>query len=316
MNNAKFSLADLLTLLTALLFGLVCFLGTYFYTLGKTSQSIWLAIIIVGLLCGTALSAKLLKRTNHNFKSFFIWEMVLLVLFTVFLVFFSYWPFTHYFIVSRQKVEIHNKLDASISQAENMFTEYERYAENRENLYKGMLQSVVAAKKTNPSAFVAFGFVNNGVADGKQIENKMFTVHADLFPTNYEDMKQVDSTWLANAKQTLNNRWAWNFGVVDIVNNMEQNSKDWVSKLLKLSAVREKSEPPNDFAYNLSFDDVKTHFTTLGMPTGISIGLSVVAYFLMLLSWFVTKRHTRFPGLNVIFGKEGLSGKNRDEVIL
>jgi len=44
MKQSKFSLADVLTLLTALAFGFICFLGKNFSTLGNTSESItWAA---------------------------------------------------------------------------------------------------------------------------------------------------------------------------------------------------------------------------------------------------------------------------------
>ena len=317
MNQSKISLADVLTVLTAIAFGFACFLGTNFYTLGNTSQSIILAVIVTMLLSGTALGAKLLKRTSRNFKTCFIWEMILLVLFSGLMAFFSYSPFPHYFIVSGQRIEIQNKLTTSIAQAENMFEEYERYAENRENLYKSKLRSIAAAKSINSSEYDNYGFENNGVADEKQIENKMFIVHADLFPTNYEEMKQVGSDWLADARRTLNNWWAWNFGVVDIVNNVGANSNDWLNRLVELSSIREKGEQADDFAYNLSFDDVKKYFATLGSPTPLSIGLAVFAYLLMLLSWIKTHRHTRFPGCKIIFGKkDGLIGNKKDEAIL
>jgi hypothetical protein len=302
MNQSKLSLADVLTLLAALTFGFACFLGTNFYTLGNISQSLILAAIIAVLLCGTALGAKLLKRTSRNFKTCFIWEIILLGVFTLLLAFFSYSPFPHYFNVSAHKTEIRANLDKSIAQADKMFSEYEHYAENREKIYKSKLQSVANAKSVNPSEYTAYGFENNGVEDSKQIDNKMFTVHADLFPSNYEEMKRVDSQWLTNAKSTLNNGWAWNFGVVDVVNNIEQNSKDWLGTLVGLSKVREKGEQADDFEYSLSFDDTKKYFTALGKPTGLSFGLAVAAWVLMMLSWFVTKRHTRFPGLKVLFG--------------
>jgi len=308
MNQSKFSLADLLTLLAALLFGFVCFLGTNFYTLGNTAQSIVLAVIITALLAGTAFGAKLLKRTSRNFKSCFIWEIILLVLFTAFTALFSYSPFPHYFTVPGKKADIQSKLTTSISQAENMFAEYEKYAEKRKSIYKSKLKSVAAAANINPREYAEYGFVNN-VATKTQIENKMFTVHADLFPTNYSapndgnGIKEVANKWLANARNSLNNWWAWNIGVVDVVNNVESNSQSWLNTLIGFSKVREKGERTKDFEYALSFADVKTAFQTLGKPTALTIVLAALAYVLMLLSWFITKRHSKFPGLKLLFGK-------------
>lgn len=301
MDQSKFSLADVLTLLAALAFGFVCFLGTNFFTLGNTSQSIILAVIIAILLSGTALGAKLLKRTSRNFKTGFVWEMILLVLFTGLTVFFAYSPFPHYFVVSGQKTEIQSKLTASIAQAESMFEEYEHYAENRESLYKSKLRSVAVAKSINPSEYTEYGFENNGVTDEKQIENKMFTVHADLFPSNFEEMKKNNSAWLADSKNIVD-QWK-PIGIVGVVNAVEQNSKDWLEQLKQLSSIREKGEQTEDFTYNLSFDDIKKYFTTLGMPSGLSLGLSVVAYLLMSLSYWISKRNTK-----TIIGKANKKG--------
>jgi hypothetical protein len=306
MNQYKFSLADLLTLLAALIFGFVCFLGANFFTLGDTVGSFILSAIIAVLLGGLAFGAKLLKRTNRNFKSCLIWEMVLLTLFVVLAFFFATnSPFPHYFAVSGKKADIQKKLSASITQAENMFVEYERYAENREEIYNSKLRSVAASVATNPALYAKYEFVYN-VAVQTQIKNKMFTVHADLFPSNYTGsagIKAVAQKWLAQAKNTTN---GWKpIGIVTIVNEVEQNSLEWLNTLTELSKVREKGEQAKDFACPLSFDDAKTAFKTQGKPTLRTIVLALLLYVLMLLSWFVTKRHTRFPGLKVLFGMGG-----------
>jgi hypothetical protein len=301
MNQSKFTLADVLTLLTALVFGFVCFLGANFYTLGNITQSIVLAVIITVLLWATAFGAKLLKRTKGNFKTSFVWEIILLVVFTGLLVFFAFSPFPHYFNVSANKAEIKSNLMTSITLAENMFTEYESYAENRKYLYENKLKSVVNAKNINPGEFKKYGFEeDNGVSNEKEIENKMFTVHAVLFPSNYSDtvanngIKEAAAEWLAHAKSTVN---SWNpIGTVNIVNDVEKYSTKWLNELIELSKQRQQGEQAEDFAYNLSFDDTKMYFTTPGKPTGISVGLAVVAWGLMLLSWLVTKRDSRSTG--------------------
>ena len=295
MRQPKLTLSDLLSLLSVLLFCLVCFLGAYFFTLGNTSQSLIVTLIIAVSLSGTAFGAKILKRTNSKFITCFVFEMIFLVLFTVLFIFFSYRSFPHFFVVSGQRAEIKEKLTISITQAENMFAKYEEYAQNRENLYKDNLRKVVAAKRTNPSDYATFGFVNNSVHDTIQIENKMFTVHSDLFPTNYEEMQKAGSKWLVNAQSTLNSWWAWNFGVVNIVNNMETSSNKWLKTLTELSSIREQGEKAIDFSYSLSFDDVKKHFTTHGEPTMLSIGLAIGAYLIILLTYFVSERSSKSP---------------------
>lgn len=298
MNKTQtFSLADLIALLAAVAFGFGCFLSANFYTLGNTKQSLVLALIITVLLSATALGGKKLKHTTHNFKTCFVGEMVLLALFTVLIIIFGYSPFPHYFAVSGQKAEIQSKLTTGIDQVSNMFSEYEKYAENRKNLYQSKLNSVVAAKSINPSEYVAYGFQSNSVPDRKQIENKMFTVHADLFPSNYSDsinnngIKEAAMIWLSDAQRVVEN---WKpIGIVGVVNQVEQNAYQWRGMLVALSGIRENGEQAADFAYELSFEDTKQHFTTMGTPTPLSVGLVVGAYILMLLSYFITKRSTK-----------------------
>jgi hypothetical protein len=308
MNQSKFSLADVLTVLAALVFGFVSFLGANFLNIGN--DSVWgmpnatgcvvIAVFVTLSLFGTAFVAKLLKRTSRNFKTCFVWEVILLFLFVLSAVFFASEgsPFAHYFTVTEQKLEINGKLQASITQAENMFAEYENYADNREELYKQKLQSVVAAKGINPTEYARYGFDGaSGVSDASQIDTKMFTIHADLFPTNYSDtiagngIKEIATEWLQEAKNTTG---SWKpIGIVDVVNDIEQNSTAWLNTLVTLSKAPKQDEPAPDFEYNLSFDDVKTHFTKFESPSPLSIGLAVLAYALMLLSWFVTKRNTK-----------------------
>jgi len=316
MNQTKFSLADVLTVLAAIAFGFVCFLGANFLNIGKdivwgmshTTGCVIMAVFISVLLFGTAFGAKLLKRTSRNFKTCFVGEVILLTFFVLFAVYFATKtsPFPHYFTVKAQNENILSKLKTSITQAENMFTAYESYADNREKLYKHKLQSVATIKRINPTEYAEYGFnVTSGISDASQIDTKMFTVHADLFPTNYSDttanngIKEVATGWLQNAKNITNN---WKpIGIVGVVNDIEKNSTVWLNTLITLSQVREQGEQATDFEYTLSFDNVKTHFTKLDSATPTSIGLAVLAYLLLLLSWFVTKRSTGFPGLKYLF---------------
>ena len=316
MNQSKFSLADVLTVLSALAFSFVCFMGANFLNIGNdtvwgmphTAGCVVMSMVCSLLLFTTAFGAKRLKRTSNKFKTCFVSEVILLAFFVLFALFLASKssPFPHFFTVTAQKSEINSKLQTSITQAEDMFAEYESYAENRENLYKNKLKAVANAKSINPQEYAEYGFVNNGVSDDKQIDTKMFTVHADLFPTNYSNtstnngIKEVASGWLQNAK-TITSGWK-PIGIVGIVNDIEKNSNDWLNTLATLSQVRELGEQATDFVYTLSFEDVKTYFTKLESPSALSLGLAAMTYVLMLLSWFVTKRSTRFPGFKFLFG--------------
>ena len=335
MNQSKFSLADVLSVLAALAFGFVCFMGANFFYIDKdvvwgmphTMGCIIMAIVCTVLLFLTAYGAKLLKRTSRNFKSAFILEVLMLVLFILIAWFFAsiYSPFTHFFTVTAQKEEIKKNLQEGIEQAEKMFAEYETYAETRVNLYRNALNRVVRAENTDPVTFKNFGFLpTNEVTDEIQIENKMFTVRADLFPTNYSDtinnngIKEVATEWLNTAKNSTS---GWKpIGIVRVVNEIESNTTNWRDTLVALSEVRQLGEEDgntDNFKYKISFTDVKKYFTQLKSPQPISTGFALLAYFLMLLSYVLTIRSTKSKyGFRVLvrqlFSKKEQNASNSD----
>ncbi len=298
MNQSKFSLADLLTVLGALGFGFFCFLSLNFLTLGETVQSVVWATVIALILGGLALGAKLLKRTTREFKTCIIWEWVLLFLFVI-MAFVAVFPFSHYFAVSDQKEDIKQKIISNITQAEGMFAAYESYADNRLNIYNSRLNSIVAGKSVNPSEYRSYGFVD-GTDDGTQIENKLFNLKEQLYPSNYYEMKQVDSAWLANSKKYVLN-WSPT-GIVIVMNTIKPEITSWIDQLIEYSSFRAQGETTKNFDYPLTFNDDTDKITELGTPIPLSIGIALALYVLMLLSYLITKRHTRYPGIKVIFG--------------
>jgi hypothetical protein len=244
MNQSKFSLADVIGMLAALAFGFVSFMGANF--LNIDNEKVWgmphtTGCIIIGVVCSlllfsTSFGAKLLKGTDRNFKTCFVLEVIMLILFVLFSVSFATnsAPFPHYFKVNGQASEINSKLKTSITQAENMFIEYETYAKNREYNYKNKLQSVANACLINQSQCAGYGFdVVSNIPYSEQIDTKMFTVHAHLFPSNYSDtvthsgLKDVATKWLNDA-QNITNSWK-PIGIVGVVNDIEKNSNDWLN---------------------------------------------------------------------------------------
>lgn len=305
LKQIKFSLAVVINLLAALTFGYFCFLGTNFYTLGNKGTSITLAVIITLLLIGTSLGAKLLKQTHRNFKSRFIWEIILLVLFTVLIGYFTFFPFSHYFSVSEHEPQIKSKLNSSITQAENMYVEYEKYVNNRKSNYKANLESAILTMHASDVDFKKYDFKTSSIAYDKQIKRKMITIGFDLVPSSFTTMKNVNSQWLADSKQLVNN---WKpIGLVDVINNIDKNSKKWKTDLITISKIRETGEEKDavDFTYSLPFNEVTNYFTSVENPTPISVVFAIFVYVLMLLSYILSNRSTKSSvGFRTILSKK------------
>lgn len=315
MHTSKFSLADLLTVLGAGVFGFFCFLSLNFLSFGNRVQSVAGAVVLALIVGGLAFGVKLIKTTKRNFQHYIVWEYIFLLLFAG-VAFVATFPFSHYFSILQQRTGIQREVTTSIGQAESMFSDYENYARDRENIYKSRLNSVIAAKNIQPSEYVQYGFVNS-TNDSVQVENKMFTLHAQLFPSNYEgegSIKQTATNWLANAKNTLESKRAFTFGIVKVLKNLQFNISIWKDELKKLSAFRAQGEPANDFEYPLTFKDETTIFTALSTPTPVAISIAIGLYVLMLLSYFVSKRSTKnhYSLFWFITGKRKITNHNID----
>jgi hypothetical protein len=300
MNQSKVTLADALILVGTIIYGFYCFLSLYFLTLGNTNKSILFSSGIAIILGGLAFGAKLLKRTPGNFKASKIWEWVLVFLYVVIAVL-SIKTFSHYFTVTSQKEEIKHKITSDIIQAEGLFKAYEDYVNNRLNIYQSRLESIVErhVRGIGDGEYRKYGFVDD--TDNKiQIENKMFTLKAQLYPSNYNEFKEVSTTWLASSKTKIAN---WSpMGIVKVLNSVKTEITSWNKQLEDLSAFKAQGEKPDPFEYPLAFNDATNYFTNVSAPNMISIGYAIGLHLLILLSYFITKKHTRNPGLKVIFG--------------
>ncbi|MDR2693353.1 MAG: hypothetical protein LBB74_03965 [Chitinispirillales bacterium] len=313
-----------LIVLGAVGFGFGCFLGMDFYTLGDKTQSITVAAVAAGVLLALAVALAHLKRTYGNFKVCFIAEMILLIVFFGAAGYFAYSDLSHYFVVTKQRNKIQNKLDECITNTEKMFTEYDGYVKKRKDFYERYLAGLADsnAKKTRWSEYTGVYYDTTGrVSDLTQREELLFKLTTELCPSNYDKMKQVSSSWLGEARGVVKN---WSpidivkpIGIVDVVNNVEQNSKAWRDTLVSLSKYRQKKEDAENFAGRLSFDntlsDVKGRFRERGDIMArlnvMAVATTLVLVALMLVYWLWPGRSSKFKVLDWILGRHTDGGK-------
>ena len=294
-NPSKFPLKDLLTVLGTLVFGFFYFLSLNFITLGDTQSSIIGAIIVSCILGGLAFGAKMLKSTSRNFQTCRIGEWAMLFLFIV-IAFFSLKPFSHYFAISAEKEEIQQIVLSNITQASGLYDDYESYADMRIDNYRNRLESAVKAHQKNVSdvAYRALGFVS-GTNDNNQMENKMLSLQIELYPSNYSQKKQVDSVWLSNAEEQVK-EWSPT-GIVKIVNTLKAEIETWNEQLKSYSSYRADGENEGIATFNrrTNIDDVSNKFTKSTNPTPFGVIIAMLLYLLMMLSYLISKRHTKNP---------------------
>jgi hypothetical protein len=308
MKNSKFSWADIVTLIVAIIFSVFTYLGLKFMNIEQTSlwvfslnQACMLISFVMGIIVfGLAYGAKLLKTARTNCKRNFVLEMILIGLYALISItlIISPTPLKHYFSVGDREESISKELSKSISQAKLMFTEYETYVKERRSLYENSLRSAMKNKKSNPQEYYNFGFSDTtNVDDNIQLENKLNTFDLDLIPSNYSDsagkgIKDVAIAWLEEAVQYTQD---WSpFSVTGIVNDIEGKSNEWLSNLVSLSTARQQGEDyASDFPFTLQFGNVKSYFKTLTSSNFKSYVVSAGLFLLMLISWFISPRDQR-----------------------
>lgn len=297
-SDAKITLADVLTLIGAILYGFYTFVSFNFSFFGETTKSIFFAVLISLLLGGTALGAKIMKKVDTNFKSALMWEWSLLGLF-VLVAMVALLPFSHYFVVSANKSEIQQMVKQNIRDAQKVYDDYDAYCETRFNVYQNTLNSVFDAQSINPTEFAAYGF-NASRSKATQIENKMFMLRSKLKPSNYDSLKLLNTKWYGEAMQTIE---SWKpLGLISVIKKVEENHKNWGGELRILSTYKQPNETAEPFEPSSDIIAVKEYFTSSSPPNGSTIFYALLIYSLMIFSYLITKRHTRFPGFNMVFG--------------
>lgn len=304
MNHSKFSIADIFTIVAALVFGFFCYLSFNFKFLGDTVKSVICAVVIAVVLGLLALLPKWMKSTDHNFKTHFILEWVFMLFFALAAVV-AIFPFSHFFSVSSKdnKQKIQTSIETDIRQAEELYDNYEEYVNNRMSLFENEIRTAVVNRSSNMSEYSKYGLKSDpNVSDQKQMEHKINVLRNQLYPSNYEETKKVHNTWLRDSKTKVSR---WNpIGVVNVVGHVQSEITSWVDELVKYSTYRAKGETAEDFSSPVAFSNVNEILSTKYSPTLVSVLLALGLYTIMLLSYFITRRHTRFPGVKLLFGGE------------
>jgi hypothetical protein len=298
MRRIQFSLADTLTLGASLIFGYFCYLSLNFYTLGDQTKSIFGSLAIVFILYGLTISLKLLKQTSKNFKKCLIGELILIVAF-ICLSLFSIKIFSNYFVILSNKESIKNAVLTNLKTVKGIFESYESKSNARLKIYEFNLRSAVKDKDINQNRFKYYGFINDQ-DESAQINSKILVLKSKLFPEpTYSEMKSNDLLWLSVAEAKLND---WSpFGVVMVITNLEREALLWKKQLKIFYSFQPKGEIKPIWDYNIQLVKNSSVLTKLNEPNLLGFVLGFVLCLIMLFSYFISSRHTRFPGFSSLF---------------
>ena len=292
MNEPKITLADIIGMIAALVYGSVCFLSKYFETLGHLNESILYALPITVVLWGLSFSLKFLKKASHRFCLCLFAQLFCLIGFLV-AAFWSSDIFAHFFSVSKHKDEIERQMSDYVQHAKNLFATYDFYAATRIQSYERDLHTAINGKKANYHQYLSMGFRDDlNVTDNYQLEARVKVLMDDLLPEEYKKTKEKALSSLDSVQQHVK---SWNpLALVNDVNDKDLILSKWKNQLEQYASKRMEGENAPNFLYPNSFDPITTFFTQRkSFSTPWALGLALVAHLCMLLSWLITPKHPR-----------------------
>ena len=303
MKNIKFPLALVILVIVAMVFGLITFVGQNFLTGGDTGKSTITTIAYTAGLALLALIPRWLKQASSNYKTYIILEICSLVLFVGGTVFLAR-PFVHYFGVSADRARIQQSMETVLSESEEMYERYEKYADNRLRLYRNGLATAINQNRSGISTkdYEMYGFTP-GTSDTVQANEKEKILRENLYNSSYKTNKENNLKWLNATREALEN---WNpVKVSAITGKLGPAVTAWYNSLVDGSRFRAKGEEAEDFHYGLSLNSLNDLLTARRNPSIIGLLLAVVVALLMLLPYLSASRSAGWPGWDVLLGKVG-----------
>lgn len=310
MNKSRITLSAVLTLIGALVFGLISFFGTMYLKSGNLKMSVLLPVAYSFGLVLTIALATYFKSKRFDFQKNAFRELILILLYIAISIF-SIDGFVHFFTIQERKKEIAAKIEENISNVENMFVQYEERVNERVLAFDGFLDATIAGKIPNQPLYLKY-FVKGGPDETFQKNNKINFFRDDLKPAEYDTMKLLALDWLKKSKQTILDIKP--IGIIDVLNNFESNSNEWYAKIKKYDKTintftDEAITPP--FNYNLNFTSVNDELTIQKAPTLKSIIYLLLVHLLILFVYLIAERDGKSPGfVKAILSKKKDSGSD------
>lgn len=296
--NTRFTLAAVISVIGALAFGFVSFLGNMYLKEGDYMQSVLFASIWTVALLLVAIIASKFKKERFNFKQNAIKELFFVGIYIV-LAFFSMLSFTHFFTVQNKKEQIGEVIKQDIDSVRNMFDKYESHVDNRVGEFDGFLDVLIAGRETNKKDYLRY-FKDPGPDPQNQKNVKLKQFKDDLQPDAYDTMKVLALDWLKKSEQIVLD--VKPFGLMDVIENFEKNTTKWYKEIQQYDSTfntfkEEDQVGFTPFTYTLGFTNITNEITKVEKPTILALLLLVVAHLLILFVYILAMRDGRSKGL-------------------
>lgn len=308
MNKSRVTLSATITIIGAIAFCFISFLGNMYLKSGEYLESIlYPSIFTLGLFVSVLIASKL-KKVRFNFKKNAIKELIFLSIY-LFIAIISMVSFTHFFTIQDRKSEISAKIETDINNVKNMFTEYETVVDDRMQGFDSFLDATIAGKELQRTIYLKY-FEVGGPDETFQKNNNLNMFQDDIKPAEYDTIKTLALDWLNESEHIILTLKP--FGLMEVINSFESNSNEWYNEILKydqtINTFKDESRS-TPFIYELSFSSVNKELTTIKNPNLISLGILMIIHLLMLFIYILAIRDGKSPGVfNALLSKDN-SGK-------
>lgn len=275
-EELRFSWGHIIAFLALIFIAYVTFMGITYLTLGNFVYAGIGSLTCVVLLAVFLLGAQLKKGSHTKFYKSIKLERFLLLMSPIVLAL-AFYPFNHFWSVLDREDEIVKEFDSSISHAHGIFDEYELYANKRIDTLSYRISKLTS----------------------KQQQNRLDELKLLLLSKNYDKLKSIANSWIANASECST---VWNVFLLGNVDNIIDAVGKWTDDLNSVSSKHLKCEDYDvaDFSTECEskqktvrgLEDLKSKYANKEYKFNIlSFIMMIICFMMLLCPYFIQERH-------------------------
>lgn len=313
-EQLKFSWGHIIAFLALIFISYITFVGVVYQTDGDFAKAAITMVVVDIVLAVIFMGSQMAKATAHKFAKR-IWLERIGICTSPFIFVFCMLPYFHFWTVHSHNEEIIANFTNAIKASNQMFTDYDDYANKRIGNYQYMLDSVISNRSIHPDQFVACGF--SAGKEQIQKDNMLKILHLQLLSNNYDSLRISANEWIESSSKGAS---TWNVFLLGNTKEIKSAIKDWNHQLCEFSEKKlsneefldNKVKAFGDSSLSLEnmerrFDSLTALFTQRSFPNMMAIITAVLLYLAMLFPYILQDRHTkstyRLWGMEKEYGK-------------
>lgn len=313
-ERLKFSWGHIIAFLALIIVSYLSFVGfTYltngnfiFALIGMGITDILYIIFFIG--------AQQMKASGKKIHSKIIWERFFIfgtpIIFIAGMI-----AISHVWVVTSRNETIVTVFNNSIKSGNQLFADYEEYANQRLTDYEMTLQQIVDSKQYDSKTYKNAGFVGN--MDDIQKENMLETLQLQLLSENYQNLKSDALEWIKTANAGAS---TWNVFLLGNTKEIKQALINWENDLKAMSINELTNEtikhPVEGFSSVgvkesiTALDELSGYYTQRGFPTITAVVMGVILYLCLIFPYLIQQRHGRQVAMGYsTFGRKKFRNK-------